>query len=116
MPKKTRKPRIWARRHKDLFEHARYIPFLRARAQCNFRHEEFELTFEDWCAFWSTPELWQRRGRDSGSLSLMRIDWERPWSRENCCLMNRKTQIDISNKRSRGFSWEHLLGEREDAV
>jgi hypothetical protein len=113
MPKIQRKPRIYARRYKDLFLHARYIPYLRARAQCNFRGEEFELTFEDWCAFWSTPELWARRGRDSDSLSLMRVDTELPWSRDNCCLMDRRTQITISNKRHNGFDWEHLL---KDAI
>ena len=109
MPKIERKPRINARRYKDLFVHARYIPFLRARAQCDFRKEEFLLTFEDWCEFWPTPELWSQRGRAITDLTLMRIDPDLPWHRDNCCVIERGTQLNIKNKRRRGFAWEHLL-------
>ena len=109
MAKIQRKPRIAARKYKDFFDHALYIPFLRMKAQCNFRGEPIELTFEDWCSFWSTPDLWARRGRASTCLSLFRIDIEQPWTRDNCCLIDRATQLSISNKRSHGFPWEHLL-------
>jgi hypothetical protein len=104
-----RKPCIGKRRHKDPFEHARYIPYLRARAQCNFRHEEFLLTFRDWCDFWSTEQLWLARGRAVTDLALTRIDPEKAWSRTNCCIINRLVHLNLKNKRLHGMPWQHLL-------
>jgi hypothetical protein len=103
------RPDRW--RHSDPFEHIRYIPFLRARAQATFRQEEFLLTFEDWCYFWSTEELWHRRGRASTALTLMRCDPLKPWSRDNCCLMERYYQILIANRRKHNLPYEEYFAE-----
>ena len=103
------KPRPGAWKYPNPFDHARHSPYLRAKAQCDFRKEEFLLSFEDWCAFWSTPELWKRRGRARTNLSLIRIDPEKPWHRDNCCIVERQTQLNIKNKRLAGYAWEHLL-------
>jgi hypothetical protein len=83
-------PRYGARKYLDLFDHARYVPFLRARAQAAFRKEDWLLTFEDWCSLWSTPELWAQRGRASESLALIRLDTDGPWDYANVQIMSRR--------------------------
>lgn len=91
LPKgKGSRPSLWL--HKDPFDHERYIPFLRAKAQAAFRNEEWELTFEDYCYFW-TPAAWNCRGRGSSDLAMIRINTDRGWSLENCQIVTRREQL-----------------------
>lgn len=49
--------------------------------------------------------MWQgkedQRGRGANSLSLCRIDFDKPWSRENCVLMTRTQYRDKVKQRNR---------------
>ena len=98
MNKAHQRPRAW--KYKDPFDHERHLPYLRSRSQCAYRGEEFELSFEDWCELWPTPELWRQRGRHSEDLTMTRIDPELPWNINNCVVMTRREQISRQNTRN----------------
>lgn len=90
--------RLKSRRYSDQFDHDRFQPFLKARAQANFLHQGWELTFEDFCELWPTRELWERRRRSTepDSLCLSRRDTERPWTRSNTVRIDRSDHLRIS--------------------
>lgn len=95
-------PKMYA----DDFTNERRLAWARSRSQARFRCERWTLTFAEFCQFWSTQELWQRRGRSPESLVLTRYDPEQAWSKTNCCILNRKKQIEIRNLRR--YDKEHL--------
>jgi hypothetical protein len=88
------------------FLQLRHRCFVRHRAQCAFRGEEFELTLEDWCMFWPDEPTFARRGRAIDDLVMTRFDVEKSWSRENCCLVTRLAHFNIKNKRAFGIPYE----------
>jgi len=90
------------------FLQSRHQAFVRHRAQCAFRGEGFELTLEDWCKFWPDEAAFARRGRSTEDLVMTRWDIEKPWSRENCCLLTRLAHFRIKNKRQYGRPYAHL--------
>lgn len=83
------RPQAWI--HKDPLMHEMNMPFLRARAQCKFRNEPFELTFDDWYAIWR--DHWHLRGRGIDDYCLVRIDDSLPWSVNNCQIQQRREQL-----------------------
>ena len=91
-------PKYKIRKNKDEFDHIRYEPYLRAKAQWNFRGEENDLTFAEWCELWK-PEFWYKRGRKTmrshgeDSYTLTRIDPELPWTWNNVEITTREEQI-----------------------
>ena len=95
---KGTRPQDWM--YPDPFDHERHIPFLRARAQAWFRDEDWELTFEDYCYFW-TFEAWSCRGRGSSDLAMIRLDTEREWSVENCRIVTRREQLERQREKKR---------------
>lgn len=84
------RPECW--KYKDPNIHSRHEPYLRARAQWNYRGEDNDLTFEEWCEFW-TDELWPQRGRGTNELTLTRKDPEKAWTKSNCEIVTRKEQL-----------------------
>ena len=99
MDKKTTVTRLFPERwiHPDPFDHERYMPFLKARAQSRFRGHEWTLTFEEFCTVW-TREAWARRGRDPQSLGMSRIDYDKGWSLDNVTLRTRREMVTNSNQ------------------
>jgi hypothetical protein len=85
------RPHTWKRgpnrMHKDM-----NMSFLRMRAQCKFRSEPFELTFDDYLAVWEAN--WKRRGRTEGSLNITRRDPTGAWSRDNVHLVERRSNLE----------------------
>lgn len=75
------------------FDNARRIAFVRARAQVAFRGEQWDLTWEDFQAFWRTRRLWAQRGRHNGDLVLTRMDCDLSWNRDNCCIITRENSL-----------------------
>jgi hypothetical protein len=84
----------------DPFDHERHIAYLRWRCQATYRGEDVELTLAEWFAIWSTPELWARRGRRVDDICLIRKDIHAPWRRGNLALIDRRTQLTMSNRRN----------------
>lgn len=89
-------------KYDDMFVRARHIPYLRQKAQAKFRKEAFELTFEQYCELWDTPEKWAARGRVAKSLVLTRIDIDGAWTMANVEIITRKEQIQRSQFVKRG--------------
>ena len=78
------------------FDNERRLAFVRSRAQAIFRNEEWNLTWKDFQAFWNTRILWDQRGRHSNDLVLTRMDWQGPWSKDNCCIITRLDHLRAS--------------------
>jgi hypothetical protein len=84
---------------KDKFDQSRRLAWIRSKCQANFRGELWNLTWEEFCHFWSDLKLWRQRGRAEQDLVLTRYDPEGAWDRDNCCIINRKAQLTIGIKR-----------------
>ncbi len=84
--------------YKDPFYVLQRQAWARARSQASFRGEPWTLTFEDWQEFWPR-EFWDQRGRGPGCLCLTRINVDLPWSRTNCCRMDRLDAVRIGRLR-----------------
>ena len=90
------RPNTWV--IKDPVLHKMYIPFLKAKAQTDFRVREkiavgdWKLTFEEFVAAWG--DLWQLRGRDSSSFAMTREDFDGDWTADNVVVVTRKEQLE----------------------
>jgi len=93
---------IYSRKNSDyIFLRDRHRAFSRSKCQAEFRGEVWELTLKDWTDFW-TEQRWPLRGRHNESLMMTRFDDELPWTRKNCCLINRLQGAQIRNWRRAG--------------
>lgn len=81
------RPHVWIC-GPDEYKHQMYQPWLMAKAQANFRDEEWELAFEDYFTAWDG--LWERRGRLSDELCMTRIDYDGAWTKSNIEIITRK--------------------------
>lgn len=80
------------RKHQDPIVHAKHRGFLLARAQAKLRGEVFDLEEEIWFKIW-TNDLWSKRGRNSDSMVITRINPNLPWTEKNIVIMNRMDSI-----------------------
>lgn len=85
----------------DEFRHSLYIPWLKAKAQANFRKEEWTLTFDEWFEMWK--DSWHLRGRAAEDICMTRYDSGGAWSADNTILMTRREHLKIQGH-MRGFS------------
>lgn len=92
---------------KNPFEVARKRAYARAKCQAAFRYEDWLLTYKDWCDFWP-KERWAQRGRAVDNLCLTRRDYQKPWSRTNCCLLPRLNILGITNRRNTDLPTDHF--------
>ncbi len=95
------------------FDKVRFRAWHLARAQANHRGEIWDLNWEEWCEFWCDEYRWKQRGRSSDSLSLTRLDPEKPWNADNCVLVNRINGLRIKNARFWGNDEREYL---KDAI
>jgi len=70
----------------------KYYAYLKHRAQCKFRKEDYSLTWDDWCELW-TDELWEQRGRGRNDMILTRAVFSEGWHMGNCTIQDRKTHL-----------------------
>lgn len=73
------------------YKHSMYLPWLRARAQANFRKEPWTLTFEEFYEMWK--DLWPQRGRKSEDYCMTREDPEGTWDKDNTVVITRLEQL-----------------------
>lgn len=86
----------------DGFTNARRLAWLRSSAQARFRNEAWSLTFDEFCHFWSSENLWARRGRSTQDLVLTRIDVSQGWTTANCVIITRGINLHMrSHKNSK---------------
>lgn len=80
----------------DQFRHEMYMPWLRAKAQANFRKEGWTLTFEEFFELWKND--WDNRGRQPENVCMTRIDKDMPWSNDNVIIVTRLDHLREQNK------------------
>jgi hypothetical protein len=85
-------------KYPDPIEHEQHIAWLRAKSQEKFLGREWHISIEEYMEIWGR-DLWLRRGRKSNDLSLARIDWNKPWSKDNVQIITRYQQVQISNQK-----------------
>lgn len=66
----------------DPLRREKYYAYLKHKAQCNFRKQEYELSWEQWESLWP-DDLFLKRGRGCDNLCLTKIDYELPWALYN---------------------------------
>lgn len=86
----------------DPLRHTQYIAWLRAKAQANFRGEQWLLSFEDFEQIWNQDGSWHQRGRAAEDLLMTRLDASQAWSKENCYLEERRRHLQRHAKKQRG--------------
>lgn len=84
------RPHVWVS-GPDPVVHKKYLTWLQQRNQANFRKEEWDLTFEQWCGLWG--DLWVQRGRGSDQYCMTREDLDGPWDNKNTIVILRKEQL-----------------------
>ena len=75
----------------DPREHDMHLPFLRARAQANYRGETWLLTIEQFFDLWR--DQWNQRGRKPDDLCMTRRDYNGIWDQENTIIVTRREQL-----------------------
>jgi len=93
------RPTVWM--HPDPDIHKKYTPYQRMKAQAHYRGEEFSLTFEQYCEFW-TEDRWQCRGRGISDLCMSMRDLEKGWHYDNIEIILRRDQLK-KTRRPDGF-------------
>jgi hypothetical protein len=94
-----------------IVQESRKLSFQRWRAQAKLRGEAVEMTERDWNAVWG--DLWFKRGRSIDSWCLSRKDWTKPWSKDNCLLMQRREHFSTRSFKKRQRDGDaSLLGRK----
>ena len=83
----------------DHFSNERNRAFIRSKSQAAYRKEAWTLTFEQYCGFWTTEELWRQRGRHPEDLVLTRRFQDLPWDTANCCIISRIDHLKAKSNR-----------------
>jgi hypothetical protein len=95
----------------DKFTTARRLAWVRSRAQAAYRDEEWKLSFDNFCVFWNSEERWAQRGRSNDDIVLSRFDYEKGWTKKNCCIITRYQHLCSSRARRAGKDIRpHYLG------
>ena len=90
--KGVERPQVWVvGPNKEL--HDKYHPWQMAKAQANFRKEEWDLSFKEYCDLWEGH--WQNRGRHPHNVCMTRQDDEGPWDAKNTYIITRKEHFQI---------------------
>ncbi|CAB4154829.1 hypothetical protein UFOVP647_32 [uncultured Caudovirales phage] len=95
------RPHVWIV-GQDHYKHQMYHPWQLAKAQANFRKEEWDLSFEDYYQIWNG--LWDQRGRLSDDLCMTRIDYEGPWIKTNITIITRREHCQKQK------AYQHAMG------
>ena len=74
-------------------------PWVLSKNQARARQQQWDLSREEYDDLWQGKE--DKRGRSSDSLSLCRVDLNKPWSKENCVLMTRTQYREKMKERNR---------------
>lgn len=75
----------------DEYKHMMYTPWMRARAQANFRNEPWHLSFEEYYTIWAPH--WANRGRHVTNVCMTRTDYEGAWTRDNIEIITRREHL-----------------------
>ena len=79
------------KRYKDPLLHEMRRAYIRARAQAEYRNQNWDLEFEDYCLLWNN--LWINRGRNGKQLQMCRIDQSKGWFKNNIIIQSRTQHL-----------------------
>lgn len=82
------------------YKHDMYLPWLRAKAQANFRKEGWDMTFEQFYDLWKND--WHNRGRLAENMCMTRKNDTIPWTAENTILITRLEHLQEQNLKQIG--------------
>lgn len=94
-------PHVW-KHGPDPFVHEVHIGYLKAKAQAQFRKEEWLLEFEDYFKMWKDD--WNNRGRGADNVCMTRKDPEGPWDTNNAYIITRKEHLAEQGRQRSGKS------------
>lgn len=92
MPRKGIRPHVWVS-GPDPERHKRYLQWLQQRNQAQFRGEVWNLEFDDWLMIWGDNIRY--RGRQKGSMTMVRCDYDQPWSNTNARIVDRMEHAQV---------------------
>lgn len=88
--KRAPRPQVW-KTGPSQTKHVMYMPYLRSKAQANFRGEEWNMSFDDFYSVWDGK--WDQRGRKGHNLCMTRVDETQAWTTSNVELITRKQHM-----------------------
>jgi len=95
------RPQVWIiGAEAGKFKHDMYHPWQLAKAQANFRQEEWDLEFEDFYQMWKND--WHNRGRKPEDMCMTRVDKEGAWSVDNVHVISRLQHLQEQGGRRVG--------------
>lgn len=101
--RRTMDPEKWITGPDPLRRDKRYA-WLKHRAQCKHRKEDYNLTWEEWESLW-TDELFLKRGRANQDLCLMKVELDGDWSYGNVKIVTRGEQLKRNREYRRDRQW-----------
>ena len=81
------RPHVWIV-GPDVYKHSMDQPWLMAKAQANYRGEDWALSFEEYYTLWK--DEWPNRGRRPDDMCMTRQDAEGAWDTTNAYIITRK--------------------------
>lgn len=84
------RPHVWVC-GPDEYKHSMYMPWMRAKAQANFRNEGWDLTFEQFYELWKND--WSNRGRQPDNMCMTRDDYAGAWCLDNVRVVTRREHL-----------------------
>lgn len=84
------RPHVWVC-GPDEYKHSMYMPFLRSKAQANYRGEPWELSFDQFYELWK--DEWPNRGRKPDDICMTRNDPDSAWDTSNTILITRSEHL-----------------------
>ena len=85
----------------DPIDHKLFNDCQRARAQANFRGEGWFITEHEYITIWRQDDRYKLKGRTTGSLCMVRIDLEKPWTLDNIEILERVRHFRRAGKERR---------------
>jgi hypothetical protein len=90
-------PHVW-KSGPDPVDHTLYVQCQRARAQANFRNEDWQITEQEFINIWRIDDRYKLRGRGLNSLCMIRVDTDLPWTIDNVEIISRVEHLKTCNK------------------
>jgi len=90
-------PHVW-KSGPDPVDHTLYVQCQRARAQANFRNEDWQITEQEFINIWRIDDRYKLRGRGLNSLCMIRVDIDLPWTIDNVEIISRVEHLKTCNK------------------
>ena len=89
----------------DPVDHKLWLDCQRARAQANFRGEEWLITEQEYVDIWREGDRYLKKGRTLDGLCMTRIDSTGAWTVDNVEIIPRKDHLKMCNTLRANTRW-----------